>query len=268
MSYASSRDVAARVEDSVLHLTLTKPEKKNALTDSMVHDLIGQLARANLDEQVRAILLDAEGPAFCVGSDIVARNAGTSAKPRSGTMQRRLPGHAHRLISVLRDVQAPVVVAAQGWAAGLGLALVLAGDFAVVADDVTLWAPYSARGISPDSGVSWLLPRYVGIVRAREVLLLGRKLDGPTAVDWGLAHSCVPRDDLAARAAELAGQLASGPTVATGLTKWLVNEGADLPLENALHNEAFGMELSARSEDFKEGFTAFRERRPPTFTGR
>jgi 2-(1,2-epoxy-1,2-dihydrophenyl)acetyl-CoA isomerase len=123
-----------------------------------------------------------------------------------------------------------------------------------------------SRGFTPDSGASWLLVRRAGVVRARDLLLLGRRLTGAEAADWGLIHAAV--DDVDEQAEATARELAEGPTVALGLTKWLLHaaEGADL--ETALRNEAFALELSSRSEDFREGMKAFAEKREPDYRGR
>ncbi|HEX3567887.1 MAG TPA: enoyl-CoA hydratase-related protein, partial [Acidimicrobiales bacterium] len=137
-----------------------------------------------------------------------------------------------------------------------------------VADDARLWEPFSSRGFTPDSGATWLLPRLIGMTRTRELLLLGRRLRGSEAAEWGLVHQAVPADDVTAVADELVTTLAQGPTVALGLTKWLLQAGASLPLEDHLRNEGFAMELSSRSEDFREGLSAFKDHRPPEFKGR
>ena len=254
--------------DGILRLTLDKPDKRNALDDEMVATLLAEVEAANLDESVRAIVLTGAGDHFCSGFDIVSRNAPGGPRPRVGSIQRRLPAQSHGLVSLLASVQTPVVVSARGWVAGIGLHLLLAADVAVVADDARLWEPFAERGFTPDSGATWLLPRRIGEVRAREMLLLGRAVSGAEAVDWGMVHRAVPGDDLDAATAEVVDQLASGPTVTLGLAKWLLHAGASTSLDEQLRNEAFAMELSSRSDDFKEGMAALKEKRPPRFTGR
>src|SRR4051794_24926939 len=137
----------------VLHLHLDKPKKRNALDDDMVATLTEEVDAAGRDETVRAILISAEGEHFCSGFDIVGRNADDSQqRPRIGSIQRRLPAQAHRLIPVLCTTQVPIVVAARGWIAGIGLHVVAACDFAVLADDAQVWEPFSQRGFTPDTG--------------------------------------------------------------------------------------------------------------------
>ena len=257
-------------EAGVLRIHLDKPAKRNALDDVMVTGLIDALDLAGRDETVRAVVLAGEGDHFCGGADIVARNAGgrEAPRPRVGSIQRRVPSLAHRLVPLVLSVQVPVVCRVQGWAAGIGFHLALASDFTVAAHDARFWEPFTERGFTPDSAGTWLLPRLAGVVRARELLLLGRELSAPEAVDWGLVHAAVPATELDPHVDALAGRLASGPTVALGLTKWLLRSAQSSSLDAHLQDEALALELSSRSEDFREGLTAFRDRRAPEFRGR
>jgi 2-(1,2-epoxy-1,2-dihydrophenyl)acetyl-CoA isomerase len=256
-------------DGAVLRLTLDRPEKRNALDDEVMGALIDAIDAAGRDEAVRAIVLAGVGDHFCGGADIVSRIAEADApRPRVGSVQRRVRSTAHRLIPLVLTTQTPVVCRVQGYAAGIGLHLAAAADVTVVAEDARLWEPFTQRGFTPDSGGSWLLPRLVGPVRARELLLLGRELSGTEAADWGLVHRAVPAGELDAAVEEVVQQLAGGPTVALGLTKWLLVAAQTQPLEAHLQDEAFALELSSRSEDFREGLAAFTEKRPPEFRGR
>ena len=266
--YHAVDGLSVDLHDSVLELRLDRPTVRNAISDSMMAGLIDSVDAAGRDEAVRVILLTGAGDHFCAGADIVARNTGDRPRPRAGSIQRRLPAQAHRLIPLLCTVQVPVVCAVQGWAAGVGLQIAAAADFTVAAVDARLWEPFSSRGFTPDSGATWLLPRLVGAARAAELLLLGRELSGTEAAEWGLVHRAVPLADLKRETDQLSATLAAGPTVALGLTKWLLHAGASLPLEDQLRNEGFAMELSSRSEDFREGLGAFKDHRPPDFKGR
>ncbi|MGM7698968.1 enoyl-CoA hydratase/isomerase family protein [Microbacterium sp. A84] len=268
MKYPEVDGVRIKAESAVLRITLDSEKRRNALRDDAVAAIIDALVLANSDEQIRAILLTGANGNFCAGADIVARNAGKADRPRVGAISRRLPSQAHRLIPLLTSIQVPVVAAVRGFAVGLGMQLALASDFAVVSETATFWEPFAARGMGPDGGASWMLPRAVGPVRAREILLLGRRLSGAEAVEWGIAHRALPDEDVDAAADEIATQLALGPSVALGLTRMLINKSWSQPLDAHLAEEGYGMEISSRSPDFREGLSAFVERRPPKFSGK
>lgn len=267
-SYQSVDGLGVELVGGVLHLVLDRPDKRNALSDDMVLGMVEAIDTAGRDERVRVIQLATSGEHFCGGADIIARNAPGGARPRVGSIQRRLPSLAHRLITSVLSVQVPVVCAVRGWAAGIGCQLALAADFTVAADDARFWQPFTERGFTPDSGATWLLPRVAGPVRARRMLLLGEALTGRDAADVELIHEACPTDELDRRVTDLVTRLASGPTVALGLTKQLLLSGATATLTEQLQDEAFALELSSRSEDFREGLAAFREKRSPDFEGR
>ena len=260
--------VIAHDDRGALTLRLNRPDKRNAIDDETMLELIGAIEAAATDENVRVVVVEGAGEHFCGGADIVARNERTDRKPRAGSIQRRLPTQAHRLIPLLCTVQVPVVCKVRGWAAGIGFQIALAADVTIAADDARFWEPFGERGFTPDSGATWLLPRRVGDVRARELLLLGRTLSGAEAAEWGAIHRAVPGAELDAAVGAVVDRLASGPTVALGLTKWLLNAAASAELHAQLANEAFALELSSRTDDFREGMAAFREKRAPRFEGR
>lgn len=267
MSGADGLQVAR--DGAVLDLAIDRPRAKGSLTDAVVAGLIAALEQASTDQALRAVLVRSTGDDFCSGFDILSRNAdGVQERPRTGSIQRRLPLQAHRLVSLLLELQLPVITAVRGWAVGIGAQLAAASDHAVVAEDAVFWWPFVDRGFTPDSASTWLVPRLVGPVRARELLLRGRKLDGATAVTWGLVAEAVPAAEVEPLARERAHEFASRATVALGLTKSLLNTSADNTLARHLQDEAMAMELSSRSPDFKEGLRAFVERRKPEFHGR
>ena len=251
----------------ILALTLDRPHRRNALTDDIVLALIDTLEAASADEEIRAISFNAVGDNFCSGFDLAGR-AGDGNRPRPGSISRRMPYLVNRLIPVMLEVQVPIVSAVRGWAVGLGFSLVLASDFAVVAEDARLRAPFTSMGITPDSGTSWLLPRLAGVARAKQMLMLGEEISGTEAADWGLIYRAVPDDRVDIEAADLVGRLASSASVAVGLTKALVQRGRERSLEAHMSEEAFAMELSSRSADFREWAESRRQGRPPDFTGR
>jgi 2-(1,2-epoxy-1,2-dihydrophenyl)acetyl-CoA isomerase len=266
-TYQPADGLGVALDAGVLRVTLDRPDKRNAISDQMIGAFVDTISAASTDDRVRVIVVSGAGDHFCGGADIVARNRDRETRPRTGSIQRRLPTQAHRLVPLLLDVQVPVVCKVRGWAAGIGFSLALAADFTIAADDATFWEPFTERGFTPDSGATWLLPRRVGDVRARELLLLGRKLSGAEAAQWGAIHAAVPGPELDSAVDEIVGELAAGPTVALGLAKWLLHAGSGLALDQHLPNEALALELSSRTDDFREGMTAFRERRAPNFEG-
>ena len=268
--YAEVEGLAINRSDDLLQLTLLRPEKRNAIDVVMMEGLVRAFTAASTDDGLRVIFLEGIGEHFCGGADIVARNRkdADAPKPRAGSIQRRLPVQAHELISLVLEVQVPVVCKVRGYAAGIGFALALAADFTIAEDEARFWAPFAQRGFTPDSAMTWLLPRRVGEVRAREMLMLGREISGADAAAWGAIHAAVPRADLDVTVHDFLGEVAAGPTVALGLTKWLLHAGRDASLEQQLRNEAFALELSSRTDDFRAGMAALSERRDPRFEGR
>jgi 2-(1,2-epoxy-1,2-dihydrophenyl)acetyl-CoA isomerase len=267
MSEVSGEGVLIDAVDGVLQIRLDRPERKNALPLDAISRINRALEDAATDDALRAVVIRSTGPDFCTGAALGVRRDPVGARPRTGSIQRRTPVQAHRLIELLMEIQLPVVAVVRGWAAGLGCQLALASDFAIAAESARFWEPFLERGFSPDSGSTWLLPRFIGIARAKEMLLLGRKVTGTEAADWGLIHRAVPDDELDAAADELVARLAAGPTVAIGLTKRGIHRALEGSFTEAMEAESNALELSSRTTDFKEGLTAFRESRPPDFTG-
>jgi len=259
-------EVTPAGDDGVLRITFDRPDRRNALTDDIVQALITVTEAAGGDETVRAVLWRG-GAHFCSGFDLAGRSR-PDRKPRTGETQRRMRWQVNELIPTLVETQTPMVAAVRGSAHGLGLSLALACDFAVVADDASLRSPFVRSGFTPDSGAAWLLPRLVGVARAKDMLLRGTAVDGATAAEWGMVHAAVPDAEVDAAADALAVELAASPTVAVGLAKHLVHRGLTAELPRHLADEAMAIELSSRSEDFAEAHRARRDRRDPDFTGR
>jgi 2-(1,2-epoxy-1,2-dihydrophenyl)acetyl-CoA isomerase len=259
--------VISRREGAVLRIVLSRPDRRNALSAAMISTLIEVLSHASVDDALRAVLIEGAGSDFCAGADWVATN-NAATRPRAGHLARRVPLQAHRVIELVYNLQLPVIASVRGWAVGLGLGLALASDFTVSSRDAIFWAPFGRRGFTPDSGTTWLAQRLVGMARAKELLLLGRRISGAEAAEMGLIHRAVDEADLDATVAALVAELADGPTVALGMAKAAIHRASSRTLTESLADEAATLDLASRTLDFKEGLNAFVNRRDPTFQGR
>ncbi|MCK0174870.1 enoyl-CoA hydratase/isomerase family protein [Mycolicibacterium sp. F2034L] len=267
---AHAADGAVHVDDldGVLRLTIDRPSHRNSLSRTMIGTLVDTLTDAASDDTLRAVHLRGGRDQFCSGADWVATNTQGGQRPRTGDLVRRIPHQANRIVELVAGIHLPVVCTVRGWAVGLGCNLALAADFTVAARDAVFWEPFVDRGFSPDSGATWLLPRLIGVARARRMLLLGEKVSGEQAADWGLIHQAEAPEEVDAVAEQLVARLAAGPTVAIGLAKQALAGSTQADLCQALATELQHLELACRTEDFKEGLQAFRERRAPDFGGR
>ena len=255
-------------DGAILRITLDRPSRRNSLNHKMTDELVGILTAAATDDTLRAISIEGAGGDFCSGADWVATND-SGQRPRTGDLVRRIPHTANRVIELLTTIHLPVVGRVRGWAVGLGCNIALAADFTVADDRSACSGSRSCPAVSrPDSGATWLLPRLAGVARARRMLLLGEKVTGSDAADWGLIHAAVDAAELDAAADELLARLASGPTVAIGLAKQALHYGQHATLNQSLSGELANLELACRTADFKEGLAAFRQRRTPDFQGR
>jgi 2-(1,2-epoxy-1,2-dihydrophenyl)acetyl-CoA isomerase len=246
-------------------ITLDRADKLNAVNGALASSLVAALNDAAHDDAVRVVVLTGAGRAFCAGLDL-------SAPPELPTATRadRLDPYAWVGSWVLAVIacEKPVIAAVNGPAAGAGFGLALACDIRIVASSAKLTAGYVRRGLSPDAGVSYFLPRHVGLARASEILLTGRDVDAPEAERIGLAALVVPDAELATATAAQAAKLAAGPPIAHALTKRLLAQSFDHPLDAALREELTHIKYCFTTADVGEAMTAFREKRLPVFKGR
>jgi len=258
--------IVATTDGGILTLTLNRPDKGNALRSEDCAALRNQIAAVDGGGHVRAILIRAEGRHFCAGADLVSANA-DRGKPRIGHMTRGLEVGAHGLISTIWHCPVPTISAVRGKAIGLGLHLAVVCDFVVASTEASFIELFCKRAFSVDSGGSFLLPRLIGVRRARQMLMRGTPVDADTAATWGLIDETVAPESLDETASGRAAELAAGPTFSLTHTKALLNNPPLAGLDATLSQEAASVEATIRSADFKEGLRAFIERRDPVFSG-
>ncbi|WP_145876225.1 enoyl-CoA hydratase/isomerase family protein [Streptomyces sp. BK340] len=260
-------DLGHDVREQVAHITLDRPEALNALTPAMRDRLIGLLEEASADPGVRAVVLTGTGRGFCAGADL--RGGSGGAGPRiPGDVSRVLRLGAQRLVSAVLDCEKPVIAAVNGTAAGLGAHLALACDLVLAAESARFIEVFVRRGLVPDGGGAYLLPRLVGPHRAKELMFFGDTLSAADAERLGLVNRVVPDGELEKTAREWATRLAAGPTRSLALTKQLVNASLDVDRATAFAAEAAAQEINMTTEDAGEGLRAFVERRSAEFRGR
>jgi len=256
--------------DHVGRITLDRPDAKNALTIEMRDAIVDAVRDARADDDVRALLITGAGDAFCAGMDLSASTVAKAAEPdystRSTTEALRVGVQA--FIRELWELDKPTVAAVNGAAVGPGAHLALACDFVLVHESTRFMWSFARWGLVVDAGGAYLLPRLVGLPRAKAMVMLGEGATGQEAVDLGLAYRCVPADELLGASAALAAQLAAGPTRSLGLSKRLLNASFETDLAHALDLEGSYQSLAATSSDLMEGMAAFKDRRDPNFTGR
>jgi 2-(1,2-epoxy-1,2-dihydrophenyl)acetyl-CoA isomerase len=265
--------VLHRVEDRVSWITLNRPEVRNAITPDQRERVIALLDESSADLSVGAVVLGATGEGFCTGADLRAGRRAPAPKPEGapdrimGDAARMIRRGAQRLIAAVLDCEKPVVAAVNGTAAGIGAHLAFACDLVVAAEEARFIEVFVRRGISPDGGGAYLLPRLVGIQKAKELIFFGDDLPAAEAQRLGLVNKVVPRGQLDVAAGELARRLASGPTKAIGMAKWLINRSLDSDRATAFDEEAWAQELVVGTADSQEGIASFVERREPKFRG-
>ncbi|MDX3522845.1 enoyl-CoA hydratase/isomerase family protein [Streptomyces scabiei] len=263
-----SRDslILHTTDNAVSWITLNRPEAMNALTPDQRDHLIRLLSDASGDPAVRAVVITATGRGFCTGADL--RGASAGGERVAGDVARTIRLGAQRLVAAVLDCEKPVIAAVNGTAAGLGAHLALACDLVLAAEEARFIEVFVRRGLVPDGGGAYLLPRLVGLHRAKELMFFGDALSAADAERLGLVNRVVPAADLEKTAREWAARLAAGPTRALALTKHLVNTSLDADRATAFAAEAAAQEINMTTADAREGVESFVERRTPRYEGR
>ena len=260
-----STELLVAREGAVLRLTLNRPAKLNALTTTLITGLTEAIERAGTDPDVRAILLTGSGRAFCAGQDLGRRDPDGPDWPPD--LRGSVEDFYGPLVKAILHCPKPIVCAVKGVASGAGANLALACDIVLAAETARFIQSFSRVGLIPDSAGTWVLPRLVGLARARAICLTGRAVSAREAEAWGMIWQCVPPDRLQAEAQELAASLAAGPTRALGLTKEALLSSSDATLDDQISFEAQAQARSGETTDYAEGVRAFLAKRVPEFKG-
>lgn len=263
-------DIIYELNGGVGLVTLNRPDRLNAARPQTVLELIDIVERAARLDETRVLVLTGAGRAFCAGADLVTRPSPDDAALVEAAGYRRVKegaiGHWGVLFSLLGHFPKPLIAAVNGIAAGAGLSLSLAADIRLASTEASFISVFVRRGMTPDTGTSFHLPRIIGDSRALEMMFTGDAVDATTAERWGLVNRVYTANELVPAAVALAERLAAGPAIALELAKRLVRDVTNDGLDRQLQNEAWAM--SVQTEDKAEGVRAFVERRPPKWTGR
>lgn len=267
------QQVRHEVDDrGIARITLDRPDVKNAISPDQRDRVISLLREASADLGIRAVVLGHTGDAFCTGADL---RASRPPAPRPDDAPKRGVGEvakliregAQALVSAILDCEKPVIAAVGGTAAGIGAHIALACDLVVATEDARFIEVFVRRGLVPDGGGAYLLPRLIGPQKAKELMFLGDIVTADEAKNLGLVNRVCADRDLDAVVLEWSERLADAPTRAIALTKWLVNRSLESDRAGALHDEAYAQEMNMGTRDAQEGVQSFVERRSPEFTG-
>jgi 2-(1,2-epoxy-1,2-dihydrophenyl)acetyl-CoA isomerase len=265
-SETAAAEFLSETKDGVLTLTLNRPEALNSLTGTMLKGLADAVAKAGRDKAVRVIVLAAAGRAFCAGADLGdVKKRMAAGKFEHGDELRKT---FNPLILAIRRVEKPVIAAVQGTAAGAGASLALACDLKLCANEAKFLNAFSKVGLIPDSGMTWILPRALGLSMALEYAWLSKPITADMALAFGLVNRVVPATELAAAVNELVASLLAVPPLALALTKRAMNRSLEsTSLEEQLEHEAQLQAHLGKTHDHAEGVASFLEKRAPKFTG-
>ena len=256
--------IELQVNEGLATLTLNRPEQANAMNPLMAKELSDVATQLSEQRDLRCVLIKSTGKLFCAGGDIAEF---AEADADVGRLIRAMAGDLHMAISRLTRLDAPIVCAVQGTAAGAGLSLCVAADFVIAVDSAKFTSAYTKAGLSPDGSSTYFLPRRIGDRRARELMLTNRVLSAEEAVAWGLSNEAVSADVFDTQVEQRVASFVSGPTKAFGSVKRLLNESSHTSLETQMELETREIANCAMGVDGQEGIQAFLAKRTPVFKG-
>lgn len=260
-------EILYQVDGPVATVTFNRPDRMNTITPTMLTELSDALLAAEADREVRAIILTGQGRAWCAGLDIAAASSGQgiggeASAAGSGELELRSAPPI-----VLNKLDTPTIAALNGGAAGYGMDLALGCDIRIAAEGAKLSAAYTARGLVPESGGTWLLPRIVGWSKAAELLFTARTLNADEALAAGLVSEVVMADDLASRARSIAVEIAVNAPLAVRAAKRLMRHAMTEDFEDHVQRQYLALLPLFGSKDFQEALSAFMDKRPASFEG-
>jgi 2-(1,2-epoxy-1,2-dihydrophenyl)acetyl-CoA isomerase len=263
----TSQTVLVSVEGSIATLTFNRPDVFNAMNDELMRAFRDSTAALALRTDLRALVLKGAGKAFLAGGDVATFHAKKN-DPDLAVTVKPMGDILHEGIINIRNMPFPVIAEIQGACAGAGVSVALACDFAIASEKASFNTAYTKIGLSPDGGSTWFLPRFIGMKKAAELIMLSESIDATTALQLGMVNRVVGHDVLSAEVAQLATRLSQGATRAYANAKRLLNQSFETPIRQHLDDEIALFAECTSTADFKEGVTAFVEKRRPVFIGK
>jgi 2-(1,2-epoxy-1,2-dihydrophenyl)acetyl-CoA isomerase len=255
------------VKDGIATLTLNRPERLNALGGTLRQDLHDAVTRAGADPEVRVMVVTGAGKGFCSGGDVKAMGEAKAGQRERPLLEKIAPGRDRTLLA-MREAPQPIIAAVNGAAAGAGMNLALGCDLRIASTTAKFTQAFVKRGLHPDWGGTYFLPRVVGMAKAAEMIFTGEVIDAAEALRLGIVSQVVAPEELLPTAYEMARRIAAGPPVAIRLAKRSLYANEDLDLRGALQMETMAQNICFETEDATEGIRAFGEKRAPIFKGR
>ena len=255
------------VKDAIATLILNRPERLNALGDTLREDFYDAVLRASADPEVRVMVITGAGKGFCSGGDVRAMNEAKESQRERPLLEKVAPGRDRTLLA-MRDAPQPIIAAVNGAAAGAGMNLALGCDIRLASTAARFGETFVKRGLHHDWGGTYFLPRLVGMAKAAEMIFTGDMIDAAEALRIGLVSAVYPPEELMPAAYDFARKIAAGPPIAIRLAKRALYHGEGTDLRGGLEFETFAQNVCFETEDAREGIRAFVEKRAPQFKGR